>query len=205
MQLSETDPRRRGSRPPWGQNLCSLHAFRIRGKSLDSLKLEEGHSAHRGTPLIQENYLQTSDWRHNFELSDMMKSSEAAWLAAEVNAEDCDWKPRHLKGPCGVFGAMRGQAGSEQWKNNCSIYKGPLNGRGSSVSPPGAQTASRSSCYHELTPSPHLIRTQSLRATCFLLVVIWSTDFLKFYILVCQACRTHKLIWDQIQPEVPFI
>lgn len=92
--------------------------------------------------LIGYSYLEHSDM--------MLRSSEALWLAAQVNTEGRDWKPSYLKGLRGVLGLMYRRVGSEQWKNNCSIYKGPFNRRGSSVSLHS----------QEVSPSQHLIHTQ---------------------------------------------
>ncbi len=107
--------------------------------------------------LIGYSYLEHSDM--------MVKSSEALWLASEVNMDNCDWKLGYLHGLCGVFGLMYRQVGSEQWKNNCSIYKGPFNRRGSSVSLTGTQTACPPATMNSLH---HKIRS-GLWTTCFLL------------------------------------
>lgn len=116
--------------PGEGRSLCSSQRRAIH---FDTVQVKD---------LIGYSYL---------ELSDMMpRSSEALWLAARVNTGGRDWKPSYLKGLRGVFGLMYGQVGSEQWKNNCSIYKGPFNRRGSSVS----------SHSQEVSPSQHLIHTQ---------------------------------------------
>lgn len=100
-------------------------------------------------------------WRSLIQKSDWLQLFRAFWYDAEVIWRSLIgywhyygglWlEVEYLKGLCGVFGLTDRQVGSEQWKNNCSIYKGPFNRRGSSVSLTGTQTVSLSSCYHELT------------------------------------------------------
>lgn len=119
------------------------------------------------------------------------KPSEALWLASELNVFDCDWKLRYLKGLRGVFRLMYGQVGPAQWKNNCSIYKGPFSRRGSSVSLTGTQTA----CPATMNSLHHKIWTHNYLFPPFYILSYQQrcpkSDF-KFYVPVYRT-RIHIL------------
>lgn len=133
------------------------------------------------------------------ELCDLIKkSSEANWLAVRVNVEDCDWKLRYLKVVCGVSGLMYRQAGWEQWKNNCYIYRDPFNRRGSSVSLTGAHS---NSCYHELqSPSQdQIVNHNYLFPPLFML---WhNAEMSEFLHFMFQVVRFVEPLYKPMGPD----
>lgn len=127
------------------------------------------------------------------------KSSEPSWLAVGWNTEGRDWKRRYLKVLCGVFGLMNRHAGQEQWKNNCSIYRGPFNRRGSSVS----LTGTHSICYPELSPSSVLEIGLWVITTCFQLCAGSHMMLRCLYVYVWRP-RWFFSVADKVLSNYPF-
>lgn len=129
----------------------------LRGKTWwpGMIQSKVGHSAHHSPagPGL------TTIWFDSVE--EKYLSILIGWWTVVVNIGDCDWTVDSLTGLRGVLGLMYRQVGPEQWKNNCSIYKGPFNRRGSSASLTGTQTVGPSLCYQELVPSQDHIRTHN--------------------------------------------